>query len=60
MRSDLVQIKATIPRDLKRRAFAELAGQEIKFKRWLENQLQDWLERTAANKRVANEHTQRN
>lgn len=37
---ELVQVKAEIPRDLKRRAFAELALREEKFNRWLRTQME--------------------
>ena len=42
--NDLDQIKATIPRPLKRRAFAALAMREERFNRWLRTQLEDWLQ----------------
>jgi hypothetical protein len=42
--NDLVQIKATIPRPLKRRAFAALAMREERFNRWLRTQLEVWLQ----------------
>jgi hypothetical protein len=41
--SEVVQIKAEIPRDLKRRAFAALALRDEKFTRWLRLQLEAWL-----------------
>ena len=41
--ADLVQIKATIPRPLKQRAFAALALHDERFNRWLRTQLEDWL-----------------
>jgi hypothetical protein len=39
----LVQVKAEIPRDLKRRAFAVLAWREERFNHWLCGQLERWL-----------------
>ena len=41
---DLVQVKATIPRPLKRRAFAVFALHEEKFNRWLQTQMETWLQ----------------
>jgi hypothetical protein len=41
---DLVQVKATIPRPLKRRLFAALAWRDEKFSRWLCAQMQGWLQ----------------
>ena len=38
------QLKGEVPRDLKRRVFAELALREIKFNRWLRTQLEAWLQ----------------
>jgi hypothetical protein len=35
-----VQVKADVPRDLKRRAFAVLALREERFNRWLATQLE--------------------
>jgi hypothetical protein len=36
----LVQVKANIPRELKRRAFAAFALREEKFNRWLQRELE--------------------
>ena len=41
---DVVQVKAEIPRDLKRRAFSALALRERKFAHWLRDSLQHWVE----------------
>jgi hypothetical protein len=38
-----VQIKADVPRDLKRRAFAALALREERFNHWLKRQLEELL-----------------
>jgi hypothetical protein len=38
------QLKGEVPRDLKRRVFAELALREIKFNQWLRTQLETWLQ----------------
>ena len=48
MSSDLVQVKATIPRERKRRAFAALAEREQKFRNWLEIHLETWLQQITA------------
>ena len=44
--TESIQVKAVIPRTLKRRAFAEFAMQEVKFSHWLQRQLESWLEET--------------
>ena len=36
----LVQVKAAVPRELQRKAFAALALREEKFNRWLERELE--------------------
>jgi hypothetical protein len=41
---DIAQVKAAIPRDLKRRAFSALALREEKFNRWLQRQLEVFLQ----------------
>jgi len=41
---EFVQVKAEIPRTLKRRAFAAFALREERFNRWLRTQLEKWLE----------------
>jgi hypothetical protein len=41
--AELVQVKAEIPRDLKRRTFAELALREVRFNHWLQTQMVQWL-----------------
>jgi hypothetical protein len=41
---DGVQVRAVIPRELKRRAFVALAVREEKFSSWLRNQLESWLQ----------------
>jgi hypothetical protein len=41
---ECVQVKADVPRDLKRRAFAALALREEKFNRWLRIQMEEWLQ----------------
>jgi len=38
-----VQVKADVPRDLKRRAFAALALREQRFNWWLRTQMEEWL-----------------
>ena len=43
--SAFVQVKAAIPRDLKRRAFAALALREEKFNRWLQRELEEFLQK---------------
>ena len=44
--STLAQVKAIIPRDLKRRAFAVLALREEKFNGWLRRELEALLQET--------------
>ena len=44
--SGLAQVKATIPRALKRRAFAVLALREEKFNGWLRRELEALLQET--------------
>ena len=46
---EVVQIKAEIPRDLKRRAFAALALRDEKFTQWLRLQLEAWLREVEQN-----------
>ena len=41
---EFVQVKADVPRDLKRRAFAALALREEKFNRWLRTQMETLLQ----------------
>jgi hypothetical protein len=43
-----VQVKAEIPRELKRQAFVALAAREQKFSHWLRTQLESWLQQVAA------------
>jgi hypothetical protein len=40
---ELAQVHASIPRDLKRRAFVALAAREEKFSGWLRQQIEEWL-----------------
>lgn len=47
----LVQVKAEIPRELKRRAFAVLALREQRFNRWLRGQLEALLQQGEAHER---------
>jgi hypothetical protein len=42
--SELAQVKATIPKDLKRKAFATFALQDEKFNRWLERELRAFVQ----------------
>jgi len=44
MMTDRVQVKAEIPRELKRRAFAALALREETFNRWLQRALAAFLQ----------------
>ncbi len=41
--SNHVQVKAEIPRNLKRQVFAKLALRDEKFNRWLRTQMELWL-----------------
>jgi hypothetical protein len=43
MQDHLVQLKASVPRLLKRQAFAVLALREERFNRWLQTQLETLL-----------------
>ena len=51
---EVVQVKASVPRDLKRRAFAALALKDEKFNRWLKRQLEQLLKEEQAQKAVPN------
>lgn len=51
--STLVQVKAIIPRDLKRRAFAVLALREEKFNGWLQRELEALLQKSELSERSA-------
>ena len=42
-----VQIKADIPVGLKRRTFAALALQGVPFNKWLQGQMEQWLQSVA-------------
>lgn len=42
--AELVQVKAEIPRELKRRTFAALALNDEKFSRWLRVQMEAYLQ----------------
>jgi len=41
---EFVQVKADVPRELKRRVFAAFALREEKFNRWLRMQMEIWLQ----------------
>jgi hypothetical protein len=41
---ELAQVKATIPKDLKRKAFATFALHDEKFNRWLERELRAFIQ----------------
>ena len=43
------QVKALIPRSLKRRIFTALASQDAKFSPWLRTQLETWVEELEPN-----------
>lgn len=40
----MAAVKADLPNDLKRRAFAAFARRDLKFAAWLRVQLEAWLE----------------
>jgi hypothetical protein len=42
--SDVIQVHAFLPRQLKRRAFSALAQQERRFSHWLRDALEEWLQ----------------
>lgn len=44
--AELVQVKAEIPRELKRRTFAAFALREEKFARWLRSQMEAYANQT--------------
>jgi hypothetical protein len=46
---DMAQVKASVPRDLKRRVFAAFALREEKFARWLRMQMEDYVKRVEDN-----------
>jgi hypothetical protein len=41
---DFVQLKAAVPRLLKRKVYAKFAMRDLKFQTWLNQQLQTWLD----------------
>jgi hypothetical protein len=41
--SDMIQVHAFLPRQLKRRAFGALALREQRFSQWLRDALEAWL-----------------
>jgi hypothetical protein len=52
---DVVQVKALIPRRLKRQAFAALALRDEKFNRWLRTQMEALLQRVEAEKQESHD-----
>jgi hypothetical protein len=46
--SELAQVKATIPKELKRKAFATFALKDEKFNRWLERELRAYVQESGA------------
>jgi hypothetical protein len=48
MTKDVVQVRAEIPRDLKRKAFATFALTDEKFNRWLQRALEEFVQHNAA------------
>jgi hypothetical protein len=45
---EVTQVKASIPKDLKRQAFAIFALQDEKFQQWLEQRLRAFVEESDA------------
>lgn len=43
MRIPVAQMKVTVPVTLKRRMYAELRRQDIRFQAWLRSQMEAWL-----------------
>lgn len=41
---EVVQVKAVVPRTLKREVFSALALREQTFRNWLAHQMQTWLQ----------------
>jgi hypothetical protein len=56
--SELAQVKATIPKELKRKAFATFALKDEKFNRWLERELQAYVQESGALERYARKRSQ--
>jgi hypothetical protein len=52
---ELAQVKAAIPKDLKREAFATFALQEEKFSHWLERVLRAYVQECGALQRYQRE-----
>ena len=46
---DVTQIKAYVPKSLKRRAFSTFATLDLNFSRWTREQLEKWLNDVSAN-----------
>lgn len=44
MNTSVAQVRADLPRDLKRKAFAAFALRDIRFSTWLRTQIETWLE----------------
>ena len=43
MATNVTQVRANIPRRLKRLAFSQLALQELTFSTWVRERLEEWL-----------------
>jgi hypothetical protein len=52
---ELAQVKAKIPKDLKRKVFATFALQDEKFNRWLERELRAFVRASGALEQAAQE-----
>jgi|KBSSwiStaDraftv2_1062776.scaffolds.fasta_scaffold429283_2 hypothetical protein len=55
---ETAQVKAAIPRELKRRAFAALALREVTFKRWVQRELEAFVQEIDKRERESSEERQ--
>ena len=53
--AELVQVKAEIPRELKRQVFALFALRDQRFNRWLQTQMETWLQQEGTAKDITHD-----
>jgi|SoiMethySBSTD1v2_1073268.scaffolds.fasta_scaffold209326_3 hypothetical protein len=53
---ELVQMKARVPRELKKRVLVELAQREMKFAVWLRHQLEHLLQQSSSQQPAQGKH----
>ena len=53
--TNTTQVKAAIPRELKRRTFAALALREQRFNHWLRTQMETWLAQVESGEKERND-----